>query len=390
MDEALGVTARRRESRARETPRQWQGRYDMTMGRFLAMKIRYYEYNWACARMKKAPPKFTNPRSNAWMLVPADVLPTSKKAAAAWLKAKSQLKRVVDEHSGTEWALQAQRELNHPCGFKWVETYVQPIAIETQAAAQERRNALLDLATQLAQDKEWDKARDALARAGELTPRTVEASKLLHQRGDVYAMLGFWDRAAADYGEVLRLRQEDPSIRYHQILALLAAGDRDAAWHAGSELLNRSYKTTEPLTANSVAWSSVLTAGAATDFAVSVRLAEFAMKDYPATLKGAILNTLGAALYRAGRFEDAVRRLDEGIQLRNRESLPADWPFLAMAHFRLGHRDEARRWLDQLRDRQPSTDPNRFWDELEIRILRSEAEAVVLYDPVFPADPFVH
>ena len=64
------------------------------------------------------------------------------------------------------------------------------------------------------------------------------------------------------------------------------------------------------------------------------------------------------------------------------------WPFLAMAHHRLGHRDEARRWLDRLRARQPSTDPAQFWDELEIRLLRGEAEAVVLYDPVFPDDPF--
>jgi hypothetical protein len=67
---------------------------------------------------------------------------------------------------------------------------------------------------------------------------------------------------------------------------------------------------------------------------------------------------------------------------------PLDWPFLAMAHHHLGHRGEARRWLDRLRNRQPSTDPNQFWDELEIRLLRSEAEAVILYDPVFPSDPF--
>jgi len=26
--------------------------------------------------------------------------------------------------------------------------------------------------------------------------------------------------------------------------------------------------------------------------------------------------------------------------------------------------------------------------ELELRLLRSEAEALILYDPVFPADPF--
>ena len=60
----------------------------------------------------------------------------------------------------------------------------------------------------------------------------------------------------------------------------------------------------------------------------------------------------------------------------------------ALAHHRLGHRDEARRWLDRLREHRPSEDPARFWDELEVRLLRGEAEAVVLYDPVFPVDPF--
>jgi hypothetical protein len=59
-----------------------------------------------------------------------------------------------------------------------------------------------------------------------------------------------------------------------------------------------------------------------------------------------------------------------------------------MAHFRLGHHDEARRWLDRLRNRTPDAGPEHFWDELEIQLLRSEAEAVILYDPVFPADPF--
>ena len=38
--------------------------------------------------------------------------------------------------------------------------------------------------------------------------------------------------------------------------------------------------------------------------------------------------------------------------------VPQDWAFLAMAHFRLGHRDLARRWLDRFRDRSP-TPPSR-------------------------------
>jgi hypothetical protein len=62
--------------------------------------------------------------------------------------------------------------------------------------------------------------------------------------------------------------------------------------------------------------------------------------------------------------------------------------FLAMAHHRLGHHDEARRWLDRFRNRRPNLDPRVFWHELEIRLLRAEAEALILYDPIFPADPF--
>jgi hypothetical protein len=63
---------------------------------------------------------------------------------------------------------------------------------------------------------------------------------------------------------------------------------------------------------------------------------------------------------------------------------------MALAHHRLGNRDEARRSLEKLREHAPSTDPADFWDEWELRLLRSEAEAVILFDPVFPADPFAH
>ena len=98
------------------------------------------------------------------------------------------------------------------------------------------------------------------------------------------------------------------------------------------------------------------------------------------------MRTLGAALYRAGRYDEAIRRVQEAI--RERGASPAAYAFLSMAHHRLGHRQEALRWLDLLRQHQPSTDPADFWYELEVRLLRAEAEAVVLYDPVFPDDPF--
>ena len=95
-------------------------------------------------------------------------------------------------------------------------------------------------------------------------------------------------------------------------------------------------------------------------------------------------------MYRAGRFDETIRRLREGIHLRNGTSGSQDWAFLAMAHFKRGDRDEARRWLDRFRNRPPDADSAKFWDELEIRLLRSEAGALIQNDPVFPADPFAN
>jgi hypothetical protein len=41
-----------------------------------------------------------------------------------------------------------------------------------------------------------------------------------------------------------------------------------------------------------------------------------------------------------------------------------------------------------MRDHRPSTAPTQSWREPQIRLLRSEAEAVVLDDPAFSDDPF--
>ncbi len=134
----------------------------------------------------------------------------------------------------------------------------------------------------------------------------------------------------------------------------------------------------------------VVRPSAVADWAVPLELPLPAQLYIFSAMKPSAPNTLGAALYRARRFEDAIRQLKEGIEARKEAEQPFDWIFLAMANHRLGHHDEARRWLDRLRNRQPRTDLNPFWEELAIRLLRSEADAVILYDPIFPADPFAH
>ncbi len=234
----------------------------------------------------------------------------------------------------------------------------------------------------------WEQAEAAYAEATRARPFNASIWETLAR---LHAERGHLDRAAATLAEAVRLMPDNPTVCGQWGTALLGSGDQ-AGWRAScAALLDRFGGTIEPSTANSVAWDCAKGPDAAVDPGVPVRLAEIGVRGVTARpTSPTSWNTLGRRLYRAGRYDEAIRRLEEGIQLRRGESLPQDWEFLAMAHHRLGHLDEARRWLDRLRDHRPSTEPMRFWIELEIRLLRSEAEAVILYDPAFPDDPFAH
>src|SRR5262249_30049647 len=79
-------------------------------------------------------------------------------------------------------------------------------------------------------------------------------------------------------------------------------------------------------------------------------------------------NTLGAAQYRAGDWKSAVAALTRSMDL-HKGGDAGDWYFLAMAHWRLGDREQARKWYDQA---VRWTEKNRPEDE-ELRCFRAEA-----------------
>jgi WD40 repeat protein len=101
---------------------------------------------------------------------------------------------------------------------------------------------------------------------------------------------------------------------------------------------------------------------------------------------GTHLNTLGLAQYRAGLVAEALATLTRSNTL-NKEKEPADLAFLAMAHQRLSQPAEARAMLERLRNVMRQAIP-KISQSAENRGFLAEAEAVVLYDPIFPADPF--
>src|SRR5262249_19107645 len=91
-------------------------------------------------------------------------------------------------------------------------------------------------------------------------------------------------------------------------------------------------------------------------------------------------NTLGAAQYRAGNWAGAIAALEKSTQLRKGGD-GFDWFYLAMAHWQLSHKDEAREWRDRAvawMDQQQAAlqKDQRGWEELN----RMNAEAAELLE----------
>jgi tetratricopeptide (TPR) repeat protein len=241
----------------------------------------------------------------------------------------------------------------------------------------------------------WDQAEVAYLEAARARPfdASLWTNSAWATLTRFYIARGRPERAVAELGSAVSRWPDILKIRCWNCLALLAAGDRLGWQRAIADLLDRFPGPMHPFweDADVVAWLCAQGPYPPPDPEVPVRLVEAAIRN--ATEAGfdfkrhGFLNTLGKALYRAGRYDEAIHWLEEGIQAAGRER-SADWAFLAMAHHRLGHRREARHWLDRLRENQPGTELLGSWYELEVRLLRSEAEAVILYDPVFPDDPF--
>ncbi|MEC9091160.1 MAG: hypothetical protein VX438_00540, partial [Planctomycetota bacterium] len=101
--------------------KRWRASYDLAYGRTLANYVRVIGLNSMLAELK-AGKTFSNPENNSWMLVPDDEVSTGTSSKKMAQKANVYLRRVIDEHPETPWALIAKKELESPFGWKWQET----------------------------------------------------------------------------------------------------------------------------------------------------------------------------------------------------------------------------------------------------------------------------
>jgi tetratricopeptide (TPR) repeat protein len=228
-----------------------------------------------------------------------------------------------------------------------------------------------------------------LARAdadlSEAIARGNEEAWVWRERGSARAALDRGAEADADFREAFRRDPDDYQARAWHALLRWRARDLFGHLKAGADLLRASGKSDDVEAVEHVAWALVRAPGMVPDRGRPVALAEKAVVKDPGNVN--YVGTLGAALYRAGRHDEAVKRLEKALALRTDDSREWDWLFLAMAHHRLGHTDEAKVRLKQAVERLDDSARRQaldWWMRKELDLIRREAEGV-LKQPAGPS-----
>ncbi|MHB8974089.1 MAG: hypothetical protein ACYC3X_26230 [Pirellulaceae bacterium] len=176
---------------------------------------------------------------------------------------------------------------------------------------------------------------------------------------------------------------------YRCVLAQLAAAQTNAYQATCRTMIGQFSDGTVPADGNLIAWACTLAPDALSDWAPAIAIAEKNSQSDPQS--AFYLNTWGAVLYRAGRFDEALAQLSAADALAKDPSnanglSPAyTWFFLAMTQQRLGHAEEAKPWLDKavawtdkiLAEADQGTAGLSWNRRLTLKLLRDEATALL-------------
>jgi tetratricopeptide (TPR) repeat protein len=201
------------------------------------------------------------------------------------------------------------------------------------------------------------------------------------RRGQVHAALKKYDRAASDFAEASRLDPvaagwRDSLVWYGAGLVCLASGD-----HAGyRRVCSERLKLIERQPGDAIEKLPDLVLLSDTDKAdLSTLLGPLRKQtaDYPKS--GINWLQLAAVQFRLGPVDAAV--LERAEEYARTAEAPLGWLFLALIQNRAGRTAEARAWLARsihwLEDDPVKARKRVWWQDLEVRLLRREVEAVL-------------
>jgi len=227
--------------------------------------------------------------------------------------------------------------------------------------------------------------------AHEMLLRAVELQdadwRLLRELGNLELEMGEWTEARKNYEQAMQMADVNAWDVYDtHALVCLAVGDVTAFRESCMAAQKQVVESDDFAAKNVAAWTCTLIPNAVADYSLALDLAQQATESDPKS--DPFLNTLGAALYRAGRHKEALEQLTRLVERmeepdRTMTISPAyAWYFLAMAHQALGRPDDAVTWLEkadqwteqELRDEET---PPSWKRRLTLEGLRDEANDLI-------------
>jgi tetratricopeptide (TPR) repeat protein len=211
------------------------------------------------------------------------------------------------------------------------------------------------------------------------------------RRAQALAETGQWERAAAGFAGLLAARRGTIEYRlvwYWSALAHLRAGDTAGYQRACAGMLQQ-FASGDRRERDLTAWTCAFGELDAERREEALRIAERLVSEKPEDASA--LDTLGALLYRVGRYQEARSALQRSFDrssglsgLSGEGPPPVNALFFSLVCRRLGRTDDAREWLERARraiaarSRSTSETPHlrQPWDDrAEREILLREAEA---------------
>ncbi len=191
----------------------------------------------------------------------------------------------------------------------------------------------------------------------------------------------------------IALEPRNAPLRYVRALVQLGLGDHEQYCRDCREAVEQFTAAGDVWQPHIVGWTCCLAPDAVADYSPVLRWAEECAQAEPEWSFSQLV--WGAALYRAGKYEEAIGRLTEAEQLAQESDASLEstvtcaWCFLAMAHHKLRHDVEAKQWLykatdwtdrvvRQHEDGATTRSCNRL---LALKLLRNEAEALLKPEP---------
>jgi tetratricopeptide (TPR) repeat protein len=221
--------------------------------------------------------------------------------------------------------------------------------------------------------KKYDEAMGDVTKAIELDPNSGEH---FNNRATLHDHFEQYDKALAEYSKAIDMSPNNITVYGNRASLYARLGRREEAL-VDYEMLHHS-KPDSAYEFNNAAWCLAM---AAEDLRPKYlkRAVEFAHRAVELEQTNRhYWNTLGVAQYYAGDLQAATQALNKALDLPTPHYNEAyDTFFLAMAHWRLGHSDEAKKWYAQAIQWMDENNPGRSYHAHKLRRFRAEAEQLL-------------